>query len=147
MFINALDTMIMKTAIIGSTTIVVTLHHDPLRETVTTTRGGEMRDANQGREKEITIIIEDTTMIAVIGGGVTQEIRERGEKRREGSKREGDSSRQTGTRAVCMHGRRMIMMLIKENCNYSLKNSQEETDSCQLTTLRQTLLLLPKKSQ
>ena len=139
----------MKIIAIESTIVVtMSLLHAPLREIVTRKR--EMRNASQGLEKETIIITADTKMIAVIVEeiGVTRGIiREREEKRREGSKREEDSSRQTGTRGVCMRGRRMITKLIKENSNYLLKNLLAETDNIQLTTLRGMLWLLPKKSQ
>ena len=138
----------MKIIAIESTIVAtMSLPLAPIQEIGTRKR--EMRDASQGLEKETTIIIADTKMIAVIGEiGVTRgTIREREEKRREGSKREEDSSRQTGTRGVCMRGRRMITKLIKENFNYLLKNLLAETDNIQLATQRGMLRLLPKKGQ
>jgi hypothetical protein len=138
----------MKIIAIESTIVAtMSLPLAPLREIVTRKR--EMRDPSQGLEKETTIIIADTKMIAVIGEiGVTRGTsREGEEKRREGSKREEDSSRQTGTRGVCMRGRRMITKLIKENSNYLLKNLLAETDNIQLATQRGMLRLLPKKGQ
>jgi hypothetical protein len=107
---------------IGSTVIGMIHLHGHLRERII--REEEMIDASQGREKETPIITEEMIATAVITGrGVTRETTREGDgrKRRE-SKREGDSSRLTGTRGVCMLGRRMIMMLIKENYNSSLKN-------------------------
>ena len=139
----------MKIIAIESTIVAtMSLPLAPLREIVTRKR--EMRDASQGLEKETIIITADTKMITVIVGeiGVTRGIiREREEKRKEGSKREEDSSRQTGTRGVCMRGRRMITKLIKENSNYLLKNLLAETDNIQLATQRGMLRLLPKKGQ
>jgi len=110
------------TATIGST-IVVTLRHAPLQETIK--RKGEMRNASHAREKETPITTEE--MIATIiveGRGVTRgkTVKEEEEKRTKQSKREEDSSRQTGTREVCMLGKRMITMLIRKNYNSSLKN-------------------------
>jgi hypothetical protein len=107
---------------IGSTAIGMTPLHVHLRERIK--REEEMIDASQGREKEIPIITEEMIATAVITGrGVTRETTREGDgKKRKESKREGDSSRLTGTRGVCMRGRRMITMLIKENCNSLLKN-------------------------
>jgi len=110
------------TATIGSTTID-TLRHAPLQETIK--RKGEMRNASHAREKETPITTEE--MIATIiveGRGVTRgkTVKEEGEKRTKQSKREEDSSRQTGTREVCMLGKRMITMLTRKNYNSSLKN-------------------------
>lgn len=70
---------------IGST-IVVTLPHARLRENIT--REEEMRDANHTRGKETPA--ED--IIIVREGEVTQgkTVREGGEKRRRGSRKEGD---------------------------------------------------------
>jgi hypothetical protein len=107
---------------IGSTVIGMTPLHGHLRERIK--REEETIDASQGREKEIPIITEEMIATAVITGrGVTRETTREGDgKKRRESKREGDSLRLIGTRGVCMPGRRMIMMLIKENCNSSLKN-------------------------
>ena len=137
--INALDIMIMKTAIIESTIIDVTLPHGHLRES--TTKEGETRDANQGPEIEKIIIIEDTVMIVVKEGGVTQGTREEKERKRKESRREEASSRSTGKKGVCTHGRKMIMMLTKRNYNFLLRNWPAETDSGKITTLSRMILL------
>lgn len=130
LFINTLATM---SAMIGST-IVVTLPHARLRENIT--REEEMRDANHTRGKETPV--ED--IIIVREGEVTQgkTVREGGEKRRRGSRKEGDLSRLTGTRGVCMRGRRMTTRLIKGNCSFLLKGKwlAETTGSSQILTLR-----------
>lgn len=129
------------TATIGSTT-VVTLRHAPLQETIK--RKGEMRNASHGQEKETPITTEE--MIATIiveGRGVTRRktVKEEEEKRTKQSKREGDSSRQIGTRVVCMLGKKMITMLTRENYNSSLKNNwlAETIDNSHIITLRSTL--------
>ena len=131
---------------IGSTVIGMIHLHGHLRERII--REEEMIDASQGREKEIPIITEEMIATAVITGrGVTRETTREGDgKKRRESKREGDSSRLTGTRGVCMPGRRMITMLIKENCNSSLKNKLlAEIDNN--LTLKGILRFLQKKSK
>ncbi len=102
--------------------------------------------AADAADREIGTIIDTVIMIVIEGdsrGAIrgTMIVIGEVEGRSEESKKEGGSSRSTGTKGVCTDGRMRITKQIRESLNNLLKDSLEETERRKGPTLKMVLIL------